>query len=258
VKLKDKKALVTGGGRGIGKAIAMAFALEGADVIVSARSEDQLAETVKLIEATGRKGIAVKVDMSRREMLQPFVKEVSSHFPVLDILVNNAGIGSAMRARYIADFEDDYWDETIEINLTVPYLLTKAFLPAMIKAGWGRIINISSMAGKTGMPTGAAYCASKHGLIGLTRTAAEEAAATGVTVNAICPGPTNTPMMDERFKASAELFGTTVEHLKATVNPMKRIIEPEEVADLAVFLAAETGRGITGQSWNISGGAMIH
>ena len=144
------------------------------------------------------------------------------------------------------------------LNLTAPYLLTKAFLPGMIKAGWGRVINISSVAGKMGYPAGAAYSASKHGLIGLTRTAALETATTGVTVNAICPGPIRTQMLARRMQAMAELSGEPVADMEKTMNPMQRLLEPDEVAGLAVFLASESAKSVTGQAYNISGGSMMH
>ena len=258
MKLKDKVALVTGGGRGIGQAIAVAFAQEGADVIVAARSTDELEKSVERIEATGQKGIAIPADLSQRETIASFVDTVFSYYPTIDILVNNAGIGSGMNAKLVIAYDDDFWDTTMALNLTAPYLLTKAFLPGMIGAGWGRVINTSSVAGKMGYPTGAAYSASKHGLIGLTRTAALETATTGVTVNAICPGPIRTPMLARRMQVSAELSGVSVEEMEKTMNPMQRLLEPEEVASLAVFLASESGKSITGQSYNISGGSMMH
>jgi len=163
-----------------------------------------------------------------------------------------------MNAKSVVDFDDDFWDISIALNLTVPYLLTKAFLPGMIKAGWGRIINISSVVGKIGYPTGAAYSASKHGLIGLTRTAALETATTGVTVNAICPGPIRTAMLARRMQVTAELSGESVADMEKSINPMQRLLEPDEVAGLAVFLASGAARGVTGQAYNISGGSMMH
>ncbi len=116
-------------------------------------------DTLSKIKATGRKGIAFPTDLSQRETIASFVESFFTQIPSIDILVNNAGIGSGMNAKLVVDFDDDFWDTTIALNLTAPYLLTKAFLPGMIKAGWGRVINISSVAGKMGYPTGAAYSA---------------------------------------------------------------------------------------------------
>lgn len=258
MKLNDKTALVTGGGRGIGAAIAVAFAEQGADVIVAARSVDQLGETVSRIVACGRKGIAIPADFNRREAIASLVESIFAQFPRIDILVNNAGVGSGKNAKLVVDFDDDFWDMSIALNLTVPYFLTKAFLPGMIEAGWGRIINISSILGKMGIPTGAAYSASKHGLIGLTRTAALETATTGVTVNAICPGPIRTTMLARRMQATAELSGQSLADLEKSMNPMQRLLETDEVAELAVFLASDSAKSITGQAYNISGGAIMH
>jgi 3-hydroxybutyrate dehydrogenase len=186
------------------------------------------------------------------------VESVFSQIPRIDILVNNAGIGSGINAKLVVDFDDDFWDLSLALNLTAPYLLTKAFLPAMIKTGWGRIINIASILGKMGISTGAAYSASKHGLIGLTRTTALETATTGVTVNAICPGPIRTAMLAKRMQATAEISGGSLVEMEKGMNPMQRLLEPEEVAELAVFLASDSVKSITGQAYNISGGAIMH
>lgn len=256
--LKNKTAVVTGGGRGIGRAIAIALAEAGARVIVAARSADELEETVKKIEAAGQKAVAVPTDLGQRESIAAFVKTIVSQHPAPDILVNNAGVGSGMNAKSVVDFDDDFWDTSIGLNLTAPYLLTKAFLPAMISAAWGRIINISSVVGKMGYPTGAAYSASKHGLIGLTRTVALETAEAGVTANAICPGPIRTPMLARRLQVTAELLNVPLEEMEKSLNPMKRMLEPEEVASLALYLASDSAKSITGQSYNISGGMMMH
>ena len=258
MKLKNRVVLVTGGGRGIGQAIAVAMAEEGADVLVAARTEDQLAETVQKIEATGRKGIAIPADLSQRATIAEFIESIKAHYASIDILVNNAGIGSGANAKLLVEFDDDFWDTSLMLNLTAPYLLIKAFMPAMIKAKWGRVINISSVVGKMGVPTAVAYAATKHGLIGITRTAALETATTGVTVNAICPGPIRTAMLMRRLQVSAEMYGTDAEKLETTMNPMQRMLDPEEIGDLAVFLAADSGKSITGQSYNISGGQIMH
>lgn len=256
--LKNRVALVTGGGRGIGKAIATALANQGADVVVAARSVEQLKDTVSLIEDAGSRGFAIPVDLSQRTAIDAFVREVQSSVPGIDILVNNAGIGSGMSPNQIVAYDDEFWDTSLAVNLTAPYLLTKAFLPAMIERGQGRIINIASVLGKMGLVTAAAYSSTKHGLIGLTRTAALETATTGVTVNAICPGPIRTLMLEKRIRATADLLGDTVENVEKGMNPVQRLLETEEVADLAVYLAGDSARSITGQSYNVSGGMVMH
>jgi NAD(P)-dependent dehydrogenase (short-subunit alcohol dehydrogenase family) len=160
MKLKGKIAMVTGGGRGIGKAIALAFAREGADVVVTARTESEIEKVAEDINALGSRGVPMVADLGKKESLQTFVDRISAQFSNLDILVNNAGVGSGQNPRLVAEYDDDFWEQTLSLNLTAPYLLTKAFLPKMIAQKWGRIINISSVAGKIGFPFGAAYSAS--------------------------------------------------------------------------------------------------
>ncbi len=169
MQLQDNVAVVTGGGRGIGRAIALAFAREGADVVVTARTSSEIDGVAAEVVALGRTGLAVSVDLSQREAIQPCVQEIFSHFSTVHILVNNAGIGGGQNPKLITDFDDDFWDMSVSVNLTAPYLLTKAFLPSMIAQGWGRIINIASGSGKRGAVRRAAYSATKHGLLGLTK-----------------------------------------------------------------------------------------
>ncbi len=181
-----------------------------------------------------------------------------SQFPTIHILVNNAGIGSGQNPKLVMEYDDEFWDMTLMVNLTVPYLLTKDFLPTMVKQGWGRIINISSVAGKSGFLFGAAYSTSKHGLIGLTRTVALEVATEGITVNAICPGPIRTSMLAKRMQVESEHRGISLEEVEKSFNPIQRLLEPEEVAAMAVYLASEKAQAVTGQSYNISGGSTMH
>jgi 3-hydroxybutyrate dehydrogenase len=258
MQLKDKVAVITGGGRGIGRAIAVAFAREGADVVVAARSTEEIEKTAEKVRELGCRGTAISVDFSQRSDISVFVEKVFSLVSNIHILVNNAGIGSGQNAKPVVDFDDEYWDMTLCLNLTAPYLLTKAVLSHMVSSGWGRIINISSVAGKIGFQHGVAYSASKHGLIGLTRTAAFETAGSGVTVNAICPGPVRTQMLEKRLKARSEFQGIPVEEVIKTLNPQQRMLEPEEIASMAVYLASENAKGITGQSYNVSGGYIMH
>lgn len=258
MKLKGKTAIVTGGGRGIGKAIALAFAREGADVIVTARTEKEIEKVAEDIMALGSRGFPMSADLGKKESLQVFVDRISKKFPRLDILINNAGVGSGQNPRVVAEYDDDFWEETLALNLTAPYLLTKAFLPKMIAQKWGRIINISSVAGKIGFPFGAAYSTSKHGLIGLTRTVALEVATQGVTVNAICPGPIRTSMLEKRIRFNAENEGIPIEEVEKSFNSIQRLLEPKEVAAVAVYLASDEAKSMTGQSLNIDGGMVMH
>jgi len=258
MQLKDKVAVVTGGGRGIGRAIALAFAREGADVVVTARTTSEIENVAEEIKALGRKSLAITTDLSQRKAVSSLRDQALSQFPTIHILVNNAGIGSGQNPKLVMEYDDEFWDMTLMVNLTVPYLLTKDFLPTMVKQGWGRIINISSVAGKSGFLFGAAYSTSKHGLIGLTRTVALEVATEGITVNAICPGPIRTSMLAKRMQVESEHRGISLEEVEKSFNPIQRLLEPEEVAAMAVYLASEKAQAVTGQSFNISGGSTMH
>ena len=258
MKLQDKVALVTGAGRGIGRAIALAFAREGAEVVVTARTVAEIDRVAAEVTALGRSAAALAVDLGDRAAAVGLPERVARHFPAVDILVNNAGIGSNSSPHRIVDYDDDFWDLSIAINLTAPYLLTKALVPGMIERGWGRVINMASVAGKRGLLAGGAYTSTKHALIGLTRTAALETAGTGVTINAICPGATRTVMLLRRLKVDAELRGETVAQVEDSVNPLGRLLEPGEIAELAVYLASDDARGMTGQALNLSGGSTMH
>lgn len=258
MRLKDRVAVVTGGGRGIGRAIALAFAQEGADVVVTARTASELDSVAAEIERLGRQGVALPVDLSDREAIHACVERIAGLFPSVDILVNNAGVGGAQNPNPVAQYDDDFWDMSLFVNLTAPYLLMKAFLPKMIEQSWGRIINIASTAAKRGALNRSAYSVSKHGLVGLTRSAALEVATNGVTVNAICPGPIRTAMLTRLLQYRADLQGITLEEVERSVNPMKRLLEPEEVAEMAVYLASEAAGSVTGQALNIDGGNVMH
>ena len=261
MRLQNRVALVTGAGRGIGRAIALAFAREGADVAVTARTAAEIEQVATEVAALGRTAAALPVDLSDRAAAIALPERLAvhlPHIPAVDILVNNAGIGSSASPHRVVDYDDAFWDLSLAVNLTAPYLLTKALVPAMIERGWGRVINMASVAGKRGLLAAGAYTATKHGLIGLTRTAALETAGTGVTVNAICPGATRTVMMLRRLKVDAELRGAPVGEVEANINPMGRMLEPEEIAELAVYLASDDARGMTGQALNLSGGSTMH
>jgi NAD(P)-dependent dehydrogenase (short-subunit alcohol dehydrogenase family) len=256
-KLQDKVALVTGGGRGIGRAIALDFAREGAKVAVTARTGAELDEVVGKIESIGSRGMAIAADLTDRAFVPRIIQQVNDALGPIDILVNNAGIGSSANPKPLANYDDDFWDLTLLLNLTIPYLLSKAVLPAMLKQRWGRIINIASINSKVPSLHGAAYTASKHGLWGLTKTLALEVAREGITVNAICPGPVHTVMSDKRVEYDARRRGVSVAEQEATLTPMGRRLEPEEVSPLAVWLASDEASMVTGQGWNVCGGVVF-
>ncbi len=234
MKLKDRVAIVTGGGRGIGREIALLFAGEGAKVAVTARSSDQLSAVVEEIARSGGKAIGVKSDVSRREDVQEMIEETMEKLGRIDILVNNAGI---MQGGPFVAFDPEDWRRVIEVNLMGTFYCTKAVAPILIEQGWGRIINIASRSGKIGIPYLTAYVASKHGVVGFTKALAEELAPFNITVNAICPGTVETDMIPETVK---ERVG-------------ELLIPPSHVADLALYLATEAAGSINGEAINIYG-----
>jgi 3-hydroxybutyrate dehydrogenase len=185
------------------------------------------------------------------------VKRVSEEWGPVEILVNNAGVGSSQNAKPIVDFDDEFWNLSFEVNIHAPYRLTKLVLPEMIKNNWGRIINIGSMNSKIPAIHGAAYVATKHAIVGLTKTTAEEAAPNGVTANAICPGAIHTAMNDMRQEYDAKRLGVTRESREKAATPLGRRLEPDEIAPLAVLLASDESRGINGQAINVCGGRFI-
>ena len=257
LQLEGKVAVVTGAGRGIGRAIALGYAREGAAIAAVSRTVEQLDSLISEVKALGPHAFAFPADLTDSTVPERLVSEVIQKLGGLDILVNNAGIGTAQSPRTVKEFDDDYWSLTLQLNLTVPYLLCKAVLPAFLEKRTGRIINIASVAGKVGIVNGVAYTASKHGLLGLTRALATEVASCGITVNAICPGPVRSVMNDQRMRHDAERLGISLEALESRITPIGRRLEPEEMVPMAVLLASDGSAGITGQAFNICGGLAM-
>ena len=255
--LKNRIALVTGAGRGIGRAIAESLAQAGAKVAVTARTSNELDDVVGKIAAAGGTAKAFSADLSQPKTPYLLHQQVSHSLGPIDILVNNAGIGSSADPKPVVNFDDNFWELTLALNLTAPYKLCKACLPSMMGRRWGRIINVASINGKMPSLHAAAYTASKHGLLGLTKALALEMAGGGVTVNAICPGPVHTLMNDKRLEYDAQRKGTTVAEIEKTITPIGGRLEPSDIAPLAVYLASDEARTVTGQSWNVDGGICM-
>jgi 3-hydroxybutyrate dehydrogenase len=259
MKLQNRLALITGGGRGIGRAIAHAFAREGAHVAVAARTSEQVERVAKeLADQFQVQATAIACDVSDGYSVTTMFGKVAEAFgrgP--DILVNNAGIAeSALLTRT----DDDFWRRHLAINLDGTFYCMRAALPQMIEHGWGRIINIASIAGKTGAPYIAAYSASKHGVLGLTRSVSQEVASKGITVNAICPGYVDTDMTTRGIENITKKTSLTQDQALDSIkkmSPQNRLVTSEEVAALALLLASEDGRGINGQAINVDGGGVL-
>jgi NAD(P)-dependent dehydrogenase (short-subunit alcohol dehydrogenase family) len=259
-KLADKTVLVTGGGRGIGRAVALAFAREGARVFVVARTGAEVERVAAEVRAEcGAQSASHAVcDVADPASVARAFEEARAFFgrgP--DILVNNAGVAESAK---LTEATDEFWQRHLAVNLSGTFYCMRAALPGMVERGWGRVINVASIAGKTGAPYISAYSASKHGVLGLTRSAALEVAAKGVTVNAVCPGYVDT-LMTARAVEKIELKTgrSAAESLAAIkrMSPQNRLVAPEEVAAVALLLASEDGRGITGQAINVDGGTVL-
>jgi len=255
--LEEKVVLVTGGGGGIGRAIALRFAAAGSRVVVTGRTQAALDAVAKEIGCGRANILPLSCDITRKEEIEELKRRIASRLGAVQILVNNAGIAPA--AAFL-EMEDALWEEVLRVNLAGTYHCCKIFLPEMIAAKWGRIVNIASTVAKTSYPNISAYATSKHAVLGLTRSLAAETARHGVTVNAVCPGYVDTALTKQNADLLAEKTGKPVadalEMLKNS-SPQKRLIDPGEVAYLAVMLASESARGINGQAINVDGGAVM-
>ncbi|WP_213302865.1 SDR family NAD(P)-dependent oxidoreductase [Paraburkholderia sacchari] len=253
--LKDRHAVVTGGGSGIGAATAAALLHAGARVTLMGRDAAKL-EAQREALGAGERIACVSVDVTDEHAVNDAFARAAEGLGAIDILVNNAGQATASP---FAQTGLDLWKRMLDVNLTGVFLCTRAVLPAMLARKSGRIVNVASTAGQVGYPYVAAYCASKHGVIGMTRALALETATQGVTVNAVCPGYTETELLQASLdqitrktsRSEAEARSILVRH-----NPQQRFVQPEEVANAVLWLCAPGSSAITGQSISVSGGEI--
>lgn len=246
--LAGRTAIVTGAGQGMGRAVAVALAQRGANIVVNDLSEESATRTASDLQALGADTIVVPADVRDGGAVRRMVEQAVDRFGGVAILINNAG---ALRPTRVIDIDESEWDFIVDVNLKGTFLCSQAVLATMQQAGWGRIVNFSSTAGKNVSTVGGAhYTAAKAGILGFTRHLAKEVAADGITVNAVCPGLIDTEMVrntidDERIAAYERVF------------PISRLGRPDEVAELVAFLASDRAAYITGASLDINGGDLM-
>jgi NAD(P)-dependent dehydrogenase (short-subunit alcohol dehydrogenase family) len=250
-----RTVFVTGGGRGIGRAIALAFAKPGARVAIAGRTASQLEDTAAAIRARGADAVVLPMDVTDEASVAAGAARLREGAAGLDVLVNNAGAGGGQP---ILKTDPKNWKRVLDTNVWGTFLVTRQALPLMDRGG--RIVNLSSVLGRFGVPGYTAYCASKHAVIGFTRALALEVADRGITANAICPGWVDTEMAADGMRTGAAVMGISYEQFRDRAIgavPIKRIIQPEEVAGLVTFLASPEASAITGQTYNICGGQSM-
>jgi NAD(P)-dependent dehydrogenase (short-subunit alcohol dehydrogenase family) len=254
---ETRAAFITGAGRGIGEAIAIAFARAGMKVALAARTEADVTGVADGIKGGGGMALPLVCDVTKPDEIAIAIKRVQQELGSIDILVNNAGAAASHK---FVGHDDALWTRMIDANLNSVYYVSKAVVPQMIEARWGRIINIASVASKVGGKYIAAYTAAKHGVLGLTRALAVELVGYNITVNAICPGYVDTPMTNQSvatMTARTKLSEAEARAFLEQQSPQKRLFTPEEVAHVALMLADENARGITGQAINVDGGQVM-
>jgi NAD(P)-dependent dehydrogenase (short-subunit alcohol dehydrogenase family) len=254
--LTGRAAVVTGGGRGIGSAVAARLAAAGASVLVAARSLDEVDAVAARLRRDGAEAWGAACDVAEEAAVEELARTAEDRLGAVDILVNNAGAASSST---LIRTSLDEWNRMLAVNATSAFLCTRAVLPGMLERGWGRVVNVASVAGLHGARYIAAYTASKHAMVGLTRAAAAEVAGKGVTVNAVCPGYVDTSMTDESVARIVDRTGRSPEEARAAIlrsTPLGRLITPAEVADAVVYLCGTDAGGVNGHALVMDGGAV--
>ncbi|PMC36967.1 3-hydroxybutyrate dehydrogenase [Bacillus sp. UMB0899] len=256
--VQDQVVLVTGAARGIGFELAKAFAHEGAKVVLTDLNEEQVLESTKQLQEEGLDVKGLTCDVTNEQNIMEVVKETKASYGRLDTLINNAGL---QHVAHIEDFPTERFEQLVGVMLVAPFVLTKHVFPIMKNQQFGRILNIASINGLIGFAGKAAYNSAKHGVIGLTKVAALEGAAYGITVNALCPGYVDTPLVRNQLQDLANTRNVPLEDVLEDVLypliPQKRLLTPNEVADYAIFLASEKAKGVTGQAVVLDGGYTV-
>ena len=257
--LKDKVAVITGGGRGIGRAIALAYAREGARLVLAARGIDGLEETRRAVADLGGEALVIPADISDIESVAALAQQVREHFGRVDILVNNSGIAGPTAPLW--EITPDDWDATFAVNVRGTFLCCRAFLPTMVAQSSGSIIIIGSMTGKRPLLGRTPYSASKLALVGLARTLAWETGPYGIRVNVISPGPVEGERIEMVIRKQAEVKGISIDEARQAFlrdSPLGRLVPAQDVAAAAIFLASDQASSITGEDLNVSAGITMY
>jgi NAD(P)-dependent dehydrogenase (short-subunit alcohol dehydrogenase family) len=257
--LKDKIAVITGGGRGLGRVIALACAREGADLVLASRSVEALQETMAEVESLGRQALVVATDIRHEDSVRNLAEHALARFGRIDILVNNTGITGPTAPLW--EITPAEWEETFAVNVTGAYLCCRAFLPSMIERRSGSILFISSMTGKRPLFGRTPYAAGKLALVGLARTLAWETGPYGIRVNVISPGPIEGERVERVIRNQAQAEGISEDEARrrfTSSSPLGRLVPPGDIADAVVFLASDKAASITGEDLNVSAGTVMY